>query len=248
MQQSLPTVGSVGADTCASSTLSCLRYSFSLPRSSTMIPIGTTGDWSICSQRHGHLLAARAPERLGAWPLARIGAPICVMLFLAGFVSLASNIGPGWIHNEEAREALGYLICAGTTALAVFDARQANLERDRARPPMRLSDERRSGNPRRRQRSCDRGGAEARRAPERPSASRHLRAAAGPERATSPAEAAYRKISLRRFVDQHLLQSSAARRRYRRRCATSAAWRRWASPARSLLFSRPAIAPCSTTG
>ena len=69
-------------------------------------------------------VAARTPERLGAWPLVRIGGLICVILFLAGFVSLASNIGPGWIHNEEAREALGYLICAGTTALAVFDAQR----------------------------------------------------------------------------------------------------------------------------
>ena len=68
--------------------------------------------------------AAYGRERLGSWPLVRIGGLVCVMLFLAGFVSLASNVGPDWIHNEEAREALGYLICAGTTALAVFDARR----------------------------------------------------------------------------------------------------------------------------
>jgi hypothetical protein len=68
--------------------------------------------------------AARWPERLGSWRFVRIGGLICVMLFSAGFVSLAGNIGPGWIHNEEAREAFGYLICAVATALAIFDARR----------------------------------------------------------------------------------------------------------------------------
>lgn len=67
-------------------------------------------------------LAARGPESLRSWPLARIGAPVSIMLFLAGFVWLAHNIGPGWIHNEEARESFGYLICAATTAIAVYDA------------------------------------------------------------------------------------------------------------------------------
>jgi Transmembrane family 220, helix len=79
--------------------------------------------------------AAYGRERLGSWPLVRIGGLVCVMLFLAGFVSLASNIGPGWIHNEEAREAFGYLICSVTTALAVFDAqRQSWSVTERGRP------------------------------------------------------------------------------------------------------------------
>ena len=55
---------------------------------------------------------------------ARIGAPLSMLLVLAGFASLASQLGPGWIHNEEARESLGYLICAITTALSVWDARR----------------------------------------------------------------------------------------------------------------------------
>ena len=68
--------------------------------------------------------AARGPERLGSRRFVRIGGVICVVLFSAGFVSLARNIGPGWIHNEEAREAFGYLICAVATAIAIFDARR----------------------------------------------------------------------------------------------------------------------------
>lgn len=70
------------------------------------------------------LLAALAPQHLRSWPFARIGAPLSIALFLLGFVSLAHQLGPGWIHNEEARESLGYLICATTTALAVWDARR----------------------------------------------------------------------------------------------------------------------------
>jgi peptidoglycan/LPS O-acetylase OafA/YrhL len=69
-------------------------------------------------------LAALAPQRLQSWPPARIGAPVSVLLFLVGFASLAHELGPGWIHNEEAREALGYLICAITTALSVWDTRR----------------------------------------------------------------------------------------------------------------------------
>ncbi len=68
--------------------------------------------------------AARWPERLGSSRFVRIGGLICVMLFSVGFVSLARNIGPGWIHHEEALEAFGYLICAVATALAIFDARR----------------------------------------------------------------------------------------------------------------------------
>jgi len=68
--------------------------------------------------------AALGPERLGSSRFVHIGGLICVMLFSAGFAALAHNIGPGWIHNEEAREAFGYLICAIATALAIFDARR----------------------------------------------------------------------------------------------------------------------------
>jgi hypothetical protein len=68
-------------------------------------------------------LALWRPERFVSWPVARIGAPISIALFLAGFVSLASYIGPGWIHIEEARESLGYLICAATTAFSLWEGR-----------------------------------------------------------------------------------------------------------------------------
>lgn len=70
------------------------------------------------------LLAVLAPQLLRSSVLARVGAPLSIVLFLLGFVSLANQLGPGWIHNEEARESLGYLICAVTTALAVWDARR----------------------------------------------------------------------------------------------------------------------------
>lgn len=68
-------------------------------------------------------LAMWKPESFVRWPVARIGAPISIGLFLVGFASLASYLGPGWIHIEEAREALGYLICAATTALSLWTSR-----------------------------------------------------------------------------------------------------------------------------
>ena len=67
-------------------------------------------------------LALRRPERFRSWPLARFGAPISIVGFLLAFVSLASYLGPGWIHIEEAREAFGYLICAVATSFALWDA------------------------------------------------------------------------------------------------------------------------------
>jgi hypothetical protein len=70
------------------------------------------------------LLAAFAPQLLLSSLLLRIAAPLSIVLFLLGFVILARQLGPGWIHDEEARESLGYLICAVTTALAVWDARR----------------------------------------------------------------------------------------------------------------------------
>lgn len=80
-------------------------------------------------------LGARAPERLVSWPLARYGAPISVGLFLIGFAWLAPTIDANWIHVEEAREALGYLICAATTAMAVWDARRRTAANDLVRSP-----------------------------------------------------------------------------------------------------------------
>lgn len=70
------------------------------------------------------LLAAREPALLIDWTLARFGAPLSIVFFLAGFAWLAPTLGANWIHVEEARESLGYLICAGATALAVYDARR----------------------------------------------------------------------------------------------------------------------------
>jgi len=67
-------------------------------------------------------LAARAPERLVSWPQARYGAPVSILLFLLGFAWLAPTIDSNWIHVEEAREALGYLICAVASTIAVVDA------------------------------------------------------------------------------------------------------------------------------
>lgn len=68
-------------------------------------------------------LAAVAPRHMQSSPLAHVCAAIS-LLFLIGFLSLAHQLGPGWIHNEEARESLGYLICALATALAVWDTRR----------------------------------------------------------------------------------------------------------------------------
>jgi hypothetical protein len=68
-------------------------------------------------------LAMRQPERFVTWPVARIGVPFSIGLFLIGFVSLASYLGLGWIHIEEAREALGYFICAATTTFSLWEAR-----------------------------------------------------------------------------------------------------------------------------
>jgi hypothetical protein len=44
----------------------------------------------------------------------------CAVLFLVGFAWLAPTISRDWLHVEEAREALGYLICAVSTGLALW--------------------------------------------------------------------------------------------------------------------------------
>jgi hypothetical protein len=69
------------------------------------------------------LLALARPESLARLPALRLAAWLCVGLFLLGFASLARTIGADWIHVEEAREAIGYLICAGATAFALFASR-----------------------------------------------------------------------------------------------------------------------------
>ena len=69
-------------------------------------------------------LAARQQQRYLSWPIAQYGAPLCIALFLIGFAMLAPTIKSGWIHIEEAREAFGYLICAATTAFALWDSRR----------------------------------------------------------------------------------------------------------------------------
>ena len=68
------------------------------------------------------LLGAGWPMALYANPLALWSSSASVLLFLAGFIWLAPAIGRDWIHVEEAREALGLLICAAATLLALWTA------------------------------------------------------------------------------------------------------------------------------
>jgi hypothetical protein len=57
---------------------------------------------------------------LGGRTAVRLGAVACAVLFLVGFAWLAPTISRDWLHVEEAREALGYLICAVSTGLALW--------------------------------------------------------------------------------------------------------------------------------
>jgi hypothetical protein len=66
------------------------------------------------------LLGAGWPMVLHANPLALWSSSASVVLFLAGFAWLAPAIGRDWIHVEEAREALGLLICTAATLLALW--------------------------------------------------------------------------------------------------------------------------------
>ena len=66
------------------------------------------------------LLAAWRPALLGGRTAVRLGAVACAVLFLVGFAWLAPTISRYWLHVEEAREALGYLICAVSTGLALW--------------------------------------------------------------------------------------------------------------------------------
>ena len=83
------------------------------------------------------LLAAWRPALLGGRSAMRLGAVACAILFLIGFAWLEPTIGRDWIHVEEAREALGYLICAVSTGLTLWTGRR--WERADVRRPEPLS-------------------------------------------------------------------------------------------------------------
>ena len=68
-------------------------------------------------------LAAWRPAWLGGRRWLVGGMVVSGLLFLVGFATLAPTIGADWIHVEEARESLGYLIAAGTTLLAALGIR-----------------------------------------------------------------------------------------------------------------------------
>lgn len=70
-------------------------------------------------------LAVRRPGLIAGSTLLRAGLAVSVVAFLVGFVHLAPAIDANWIHVEEAREALGYLICALATATAWLGDRRA---------------------------------------------------------------------------------------------------------------------------
>ncbi len=66
------------------------------------------------------LLAMGREAPLSQFPVLRVAGGITAVLFLAGFAWLAPTIGRDWIHVEEAREALGYLICAAAVSFALY--------------------------------------------------------------------------------------------------------------------------------
>lgn len=71
-------------------------------------------------------IAALSPERFAIRPPVRWGAWLSVAFFAIGFFSLAPTIDSEWIHVEEAREALGYLLCALAGLLAIWTAARVN--------------------------------------------------------------------------------------------------------------------------
>lgn len=80
-------------------------------------------------------LAAWRPDEFGRSPILRIAAWGSLLAFLVGFAWLAPSIDRNWIHVEEARESLGYAICAAATALALWSvARRPGTAASRARP------------------------------------------------------------------------------------------------------------------
>lgn len=67
-------------------------------------------------------IAALAPDRYAVRRPVRIGAWLSLAGFLAGFLWLAPTIGRDWIHVEEARESIGFLLCAVATLVALWTA------------------------------------------------------------------------------------------------------------------------------
>ena len=71
-------------------------------------------------------IAALGPGRYAARPPVRIGAWLSAAFFLTGFLWFAPFIGRDWIHVEEARESIGYLICAVATLVGIWTAARHN--------------------------------------------------------------------------------------------------------------------------
>lgn len=71
------------------------------------------------------LLAVWRPERIAGSTAVRAALAVTLVAFVVGFARLAPTIDANWIHVEEAREALGYLICAVATFSAWMAARRA---------------------------------------------------------------------------------------------------------------------------
>lgn len=69
------------------------------------------------------LLALPRAAPLSRMSVLRVAGWLCTALFLLGFASLVGTISADWIHVEEAREALGYLICAAAAGFALFSTR-----------------------------------------------------------------------------------------------------------------------------
>jgi Transmembrane family 220, helix len=69
-------------------------------------------------------LAALRPAAFAIRPALRYGAWASVALFALGCAWLAPTIGADWIHVEEAREAIGFAICAAAVLVAIWSARR----------------------------------------------------------------------------------------------------------------------------
>lgn len=67
-------------------------------------------------------IAAIAPDRFAVRQPVRFGAWLSLAFFAAGFLWLAPTIGRDWIHVEEARESIGFLLCAIATLAALWTA------------------------------------------------------------------------------------------------------------------------------
>ena len=71
-------------------------------------------------------IAALGPGRFAVRPPVRIGAWLSFAFFMAGFLWLAHYLGRDWIRVEEAREAIGFLLCAVATLVALWTAARHN--------------------------------------------------------------------------------------------------------------------------